>query len=125
MMRRLPVAFLLLFATAGMASDQMRIEVVKMSVYIHVAPGAMLYSVIANIVLPNGDHATISCTRARDHCSEIESFAPEKMPPNSRECAGDICTTTDLGTYTATRKGNDLTIQCPREKLKFHIDGSW
>jgi hypothetical protein len=63
------------------------------------------------------------------HCAKIESAKPEKMNPNATNCSviGDqtLCVTHDLGEYSATRKGNFLTIEAPNGRLKFKIVGSW
>lgn len=108
-------------------AQKMKIEVVEMVSYVRVDPNLLTIHISAKIILPEGVHATISCTASSRNysCWKIESFAPEKMPPDSEKCDGDICTTRNLGYFTATRKGNELTVFAPREKLKFTVDGSW
>ena len=122
-----PLLIVLFLPQNCMSAEKMKIEVVEMVSYVRVDPYALTIHISAKIVLPEGVHASMSCTaNSRNYaCWKIESFAPEQMPPDSEECDGDTCTTKNLGYFTATRHGNELTVYTPREKLKFTIDGSW
>src|ERR1017187_441722 len=112
-MKRIWPFVLLLFSVSqhGLAAEKIKIEVAEMESYIHVYPSTVIIRISAKIILPTGTHATISCTAYAGHdCWKIESYTPELMPPDSEQCDGDTCTTRNLGFFTATRQGNDLTV---------------
>jgi len=116
-----------LFVGNAEAGDKMRIEVVETSSKITWQP--FTFYAFANVILPDGSHARLMCYAGDGHCAKIAPISPEKMAPDSDTCytvgRDEICTTTNLGTYEAERKGNELTIRAPKGKLKFKIVGSW
>jgi hypothetical protein len=88
----------------------------------------------AQVILPDGSHAALICQAGDKGCAGIESFTPEKRPPESDKCDSHTtergglimaCVKTNLGLYSAERKGNYLWISTPKGKLKYHIVGSW
>jgi hypothetical protein len=115
-----------LLAGSAEAGDKMRIEVVEASTMIS---KSLLITNFAKIILPDGSHATLLCYASNGHCAKIEPISPEKMSPESTTCntlgSQMTCVTTNLGSYAAERKGNELTIRAPNGKLKFKIVGSW
>lgn len=94
----------------------------------------------AQVVLPDGAHARVSCVSGTsDECGDIESFTPEKAKPEDKTCTrlveGDpkttaaalvtTCVTKNLGNYEASRESNELIITVPSGTVRYHIDGSW
>lgn len=123
------IALALLLGSAE-AGEKMHVEVVETSGMITLGE-AVLITIFAKIILPDGSHAALICgDRSSDKdCAKIEPLSPEKMSPDSTTCSTlgkqTTCTTTNLGRYEAERKGNELTIRAPNGKLKFRIIGSW
>jgi hypothetical protein len=119
------IASILLVGNAE-AGDKVRVEVVETSTMIS---RTLLITNFAKIILPDGSHAALMCFASDGHCAKIEPISPEKMQPESTTCntLGNqmTCVTTNLGSYDAERKGNNLTIRAPNGKLKFRIVGSW
>lgn len=124
------VAALALLLGSAKAGEKMHVEVVETSAMITLG-AAPFITVFANVILPDGSHAQLICgDRASDsHCAKIEPISPEKMPVDSTKCSTlgkqTTCVTTNLGSYEAERKGNELTVRAPNGKLKFRIIGSW
>lgn len=124
------VAALALLLGSAEAGEKMHVEVVQTSAMITLG-AAPFITVFANVILPDGSHAQLICgDRASDnHCAKIEPISPEKMPADSTKCSTlgkqTTCVTTNLGSYEAERKGNELTVRAPNGKLKFRIIGSW
>jgi hypothetical protein len=122
--------WILLLAMAhsvAFAGDKFTVRVVEASSVLNTGNGLVSGNVFAKVILPNGDHASLMCGNKR--CALPKPWAPEKMSPNATDCATigtqSTCTTHDLGDYSATRKGNWLTIEAPNGKLTFEITGSW
>ena len=123
------VALALLLGSAE-AGEKMHVEVVETSAMITFGQATFI-TVFAKVILPDGSHAELICgDRASDnHCAKIDPISPERMPVDSTTCSTlgkqTTCVTTNLGSYEAQRKGNELTIRAPNGKLKFRIIGSW
>jgi hypothetical protein len=123
------VALALLLGSAE-AAEKMHVEVVETSAMITLGQAPFI-TVFAKVILPDGSHASLICgDRPSDnHCAKIDPISPEKMPVDSTTCSTlgkqTTCVTTNLGSYEAQRKGNELTIRAPNGKLKFRIIGSW
>jgi hypothetical protein len=89
----------------------------------------------AKVILPDGTHAKLSCLNGfSSGCGPIESFHPERLAPDSKQCTSKpgtggtlfmTCTMIDLGFYDATRQKNDLIIVVPDGTAQYHIDSSW
>ena len=120
----------LCFCAQSFASDKMMVNVVETAWLFETNDTGSLAIITAKVILPDGSHADLLCG-THDKCAAIEPIAPEKMPPDSRQCDnGTIphqtsCKTRNLGMYQATRKVNKLTIFAPNGKLTFTIVGSW
>jgi hypothetical protein len=114
-------------------------SLVKLGTYVTVSyvasSGISSTLMSANVILPDGAHAKVTCLSGFDRCGPIESFHPELLPPDSKKCINGLgadgnsavftCTMTDLGFYDATREGNKLTIVVPSGTVQYHIESSW
>jgi hypothetical protein len=123
------LTILFLLSGVASASDKIQVEVVESSGDLTPTSTGILTNIFAKVILPDGSHASLLCGGNDNNCAKIESFAPEKMPPDSTKCTEfgntTTCTTTNLGKYSAVRKGNVLIIFAPNGKLRFKIVGSW
>jgi hypothetical protein len=135
---RLVLAVSLLAGLEPISSAQstLRIEIKRAQTVSFVASsGISSTSMSANVILPDGSHAKVTCLSGFDRCGPIESFRPELLPPDSKKCIDALgadgnsavvtCTTTELGFYDATREGNKLLIAVPSGTVQYHIDNSW
>jgi len=113
----------------AIAADKFLVQVVETSGSITISKLGGSVTASAKVILPDGDHADLFCSARDGNCAKIDPSAPEKMRPDATACStfGDetICTTRDVGNFSATRKGNYLTIEAPNGKLRFKIVGSW
>ncbi|MBB5329412.1 hypothetical protein [Tunturiibacter gelidoferens] len=130
-------------AAPTFAAKKFVVEVVSFSSQTDSGEHAQAYfGYEAKLVLPDGSHALASCgwVPGAITCGNIESFHPEKMAPDSKNCVTvpvvrngqtfpntfeTTCTVKGLGSYYATRTNNDLKISTPSGDLTFHITGSW
>jgi hypothetical protein len=117
------------------AQTTLRIEIKRVQTVSFVAgSGVSSTSMSANVILPDGAHAKVTCLSGYDRCGPIESFHPELLPADSKKCIltpsaaeslVNTCTMTDPGFYDATRENNDLLIVVPSGTVKYHIESSW
>ena len=124
--------FVILWAApiASAKEGKQTIEVVEHTKMVTVLPsGGLSVSFGAKAVLSDGSHAELFCMDNDKNCGAIELTAPEKMPPGEPECktvgSQTLCTSTKLGTFSAMRKNNVLTLKTLRGKRSFRIVGSW
>jgi hypothetical protein len=129
--RRVVFLVLLLVPSSITADDRIKVEVVEASeTSFHSEKTSMVITMYeAKVILPDGSHASLICDSTDSGCGRIESFALEKMDPDSKTCKTSAeradCTTKNLGYYWAKRSGNVLLIYGPQKKVKFKIVGSW
>lgn len=115
------------------AQDSLKVEVKAARESDFVSSSAVVVTFSANLILPDGAHAKVSCVSGVNECGAIESFHPERLKPDSRKCTNHVqdnalwknCIVSDLGVFEATREGNDLIIVVPSGTVRYHIDGSW
>ena len=133
-MNRLVAIPMLLFATLCHAQSD-RLQVLEESTYMQVGlnPPSLLSSVTLTAMLPDGSHAMLSRTSANPPCGGVQSYAPEKMPPDSKKCETStpqnltvtICIIKNLGSFRFKRKVNQVTIYSAAGKSQLAITESW
>jgi hypothetical protein len=73
---------------ASSAQTTLRVEIKRTQTISYVAmSGVSSTSMSANIILPDGAHAKVTCLSGFDRCGPIESFRPELLPPDSKKCS--------------------------------------
>jgi hypothetical protein len=130
--RKFALGALALLATGfSFAADKIQIVITETTNTIQNAKARPNFLFEAKVILPDGSHARLNCLSTEKDCAGIEPMSSERSNPNDNGCVtssdADLitCKHTDLGTYWAKRTGNDLQIQTPQGKLKYHIVGSW
>lgn len=131
----LNVAFMTGLEVISSAQTTLRVEIKRAQTVSFVASsGVSSTSMSANVILPGGAHAKVTCLSGFDRCGPIESFHPVLLPPDSKKCINSpgaaesvvvTCTMTDLGFYDATRENNNLLIVVPSGTVQYHIENSW
>jgi hypothetical protein len=124
-------ALMLLVTGSSFAADKIEIVIAETTNTTQNAKARPSFLFEAKVILPDGSHAKLTCTSVEKDCAGIEPMSPERSNPDDNGCVTSsdanliTCKHADLGTYWAKLTGNDLQIQTPQGKLKYHIVGSW
>jgi hypothetical protein len=122
----LAAIFMLILLPRTVWAKDFSVEIIETTKKTHYTPSG--YSDVdysARLILPDGTHALIACDGNDRQCLIQPWTPPEKTP--YEHCAfvtgEDVCTRHNLGSYKASRKGDDPIIYHRKGKVRYRIVG--